>query len=147
MNTIPAFSEEEAKRIKIFLAAKVASMMGRKIEEGDWSEVYCKAKNIPDAGWSNLHIDVNHKGLGVEFKMLRIPQLRGKPIRACAARRSCTRLQRALFVLITSISRRKMSWLMYSRSMPASSKPARNEFALIAPMALRRCILAGSSGR
>ena len=82
MNTVPAFSEEEAKRIKIFLAAKVASMMGRKIEEGDWSEVYCKAKNIPNDGWSNLHIDVNHKGLGVEFKMLRIPQLRGKPIKS-----------------------------------------------------------------
>ena len=36
MDTVPAFSEEEAKRTKMFLAAKVASMMGRKLEEGDW---------------------------------------------------------------------------------------------------------------
>jgi hypothetical protein len=82
MNALPAFTEEQKKRAKILLAAKVASMMGRKLEEGDWSEVYCRAKNIPDDGWSNLHIDVNHKGLGVEFKMLRIAQLRGQPIKS-----------------------------------------------------------------
>lgn len=82
MNTLRVFSEEEAKRTKILLAAKVASMMGRKLEEGDWSEVYCKAKGIPDSGWSNLHIDVNHNGLGIEFKMLRIAQLRGRPIKS-----------------------------------------------------------------
>lgn len=45
-------------------------MMGRKFEEGDWSYVYCNAKNIPHRGWSNLNIDVMHKGLGVEHKML-----------------------------------------------------------------------------
>ncbi len=52
------------------LAAKVAGMMGRKLEEGDWSEVYCRAKDIPNRGWSNLNIDVMHLGLGVEHKML-----------------------------------------------------------------------------
>lgn len=82
MSTLPVFTDEENKRVKILLAAKVASMMGRKLEEGDWSEVYCKAKDIPDDGWSNLHIDVNHDGLGIEFKMLRIGQLRGQPIRS-----------------------------------------------------------------
>ena len=82
MTTLPVFSGEQSKRIKILLAAKVASMMGRKFEEGDWSEVYCKAKEIPDSGWSNLHIDINHNGLGIEFKMLRIAQLRGKPIKS-----------------------------------------------------------------
>lgn len=81
MNTLPAFSDEQAKRTKILLAAKVASMMGRKLEEGDWSEVYCRAKGIPDTGWSNLYVDVNHNGLGVEFKMLRIAQLRGRPLK------------------------------------------------------------------
>lgn len=81
MTTLPVFTDEQAKRTKILLAAKVASMMGRKLEEGDWSEVYCKAKDIPDTGWSNLHIDVNHEGIGIEFKMLRIVQLRGKPIK------------------------------------------------------------------
>lgn len=46
-------------------------MMGRKFEEGDWAEVYCTAKEIPNRGWSNLNIDVMHEGLGVEHKMLR----------------------------------------------------------------------------
>lgn len=82
MITLPVFTKEEKKRAKILLAAKVASMMGRKLEEGDWSEVYCKSKDIPDSGWSNLHIDVNYNGLGVEFKMLRIAQLRGRPIKS-----------------------------------------------------------------
>jgi hypothetical protein len=45
-------------------------MMGRKFEEGDWSHVYCKAKGIPEARWSNLNIDVMHGRLGVEHKML-----------------------------------------------------------------------------
>jgi hypothetical protein len=52
------------------LAAKVARMMGRKLEEGDWADVYCRAKGIPNRGWSNLNIDVMHQGLGVEHKML-----------------------------------------------------------------------------
>ena len=75
MSTLPALTSEEAERLKRLLAAKVASMMGRKLEEGDWSEVYCKAKDIPESGWSNLHIDVNHEGLGIEIKSLRITQL------------------------------------------------------------------------
>lgn len=82
MATLAVFTAEQAKRAKILLAAKVASMMGRKLEEGDWSEVYCKAKDIPDTGWSNLHIDVSHDGVGIEFKMLRIAQLRGRPIKS-----------------------------------------------------------------
>lgn len=48
-------------------------MMGRKLEEGDWSSVYCRAKNIPERGWSNLNIDVMYRGLGVEHKMLGVP--------------------------------------------------------------------------
>ncbi|MCY3957229.1 MAG: hypothetical protein OXG65_02940 [Chloroflexi bacterium] len=81
MTTLPAFTSQEARRAKLLLAAKVASMMGRKLEEDDWQEVYCEAKGIPQTGWSNLHIDVNHDGLGVEFKMLRVSQLRGRPIK------------------------------------------------------------------
>ena len=82
MASLPVFSEDESKRAKILLAAKVALMMGRKLEEGDWSDVYCKSKNIPDGGWSNLHIDVNYNGLGIEFKMLRIPGLSGRPLKS-----------------------------------------------------------------
>lgn len=70
MNTLSAFSESEYKEATKLLAAKVATMLGRKMEEGDWSFVYCNAKRIPEGGWSNLSIDVSHKGLGVEHKML-----------------------------------------------------------------------------
>jgi hypothetical protein len=33
-------------------------MMGRKLEEGDWAEVYCRANGIPKKGWSNLKLDI-----------------------------------------------------------------------------------------
>jgi hypothetical protein len=82
MPTLSAFTAEEAKRAKVFLATQVASMMGRKLEEGDWSSVYCRAKKIPDAGWSNLHIDVSYEGFGLEMKLLRIADLNGKPLKS-----------------------------------------------------------------
>ena len=72
MKTLRAFTGNQRRAVKLLLAGKVASMMGRKLEEGDWSEVYCKAKNIPDVGWSNVNIDVEYQGLGIEFKMLRV---------------------------------------------------------------------------
>jgi hypothetical protein len=68
--TLPAFSQEEFIKAHVLLASRVATMMGRKLEEGDWSYVYCAAKNIPQQGWSNLNIDVIYLGLGVEHKML-----------------------------------------------------------------------------
>ncbi len=67
---LPAFSRKEFVKAHSLLASKVATMMGRKLEEGDWSYVYCAAKNIPSTGWSNLDIDVCHDGVGVEHKML-----------------------------------------------------------------------------
>ena len=82
MNYLPVFTAEENEVVKQLLATQVASMMGRKLEEGDWSSVYCKAKQIPDSGWSNLHIDVNHGGLGLELKSLRIAGGRHKPIKS-----------------------------------------------------------------
>ena len=81
MSTLTALTTEEAGRAKLLLAAKVASMVGRKLEEGDWKEIYCKAKNIPDSGWSNLQIDVNYGGLGIELKILRITRLGAKAIK------------------------------------------------------------------
>jgi hypothetical protein len=57
-------------------------MMGRKMEEGDWAEIYCRAKNIPLSGWSNLNLDIMHDGLGIEHKML---CYRSKPDLAVAA--------------------------------------------------------------
>lgn len=68
--TLPAFNAEEKKNAHQLLATRVAFMMGRKFEEGDWADVYCAAKNIPHKGWSNLEIDVVHGSLGVEHKML-----------------------------------------------------------------------------
>ena len=70
--TLSAFTNQEFLEAKNLLAAKIASMLGRKMEEDDWSFVYCNSKNIPIKDWSNLHIDINHNGLGVEQKMLRI---------------------------------------------------------------------------
>lgn len=69
--TLPAFTDVEYQQAHAALAANVALMMGRKFEEGDWAEVYCTAKNIPNTGWSNLKLDIVHQGLGVEHKMLR----------------------------------------------------------------------------
>lgn len=67
---LPAFSKQEYIKAHAYLASKVATMMGRKFEEGDWTEVYCASKGIPNRGWSNLNIDIIHKGLGIEQKML-----------------------------------------------------------------------------
>lgn len=82
MPYLQAFTDSEKELAKRLLATQVASMMGRKLEEGDWSRVYCLAKGIPDGGWSNLHIDVNYQGLGLEMKLLRIAGLRGRPIKS-----------------------------------------------------------------
>jgi hypothetical protein len=70
VKTLPTFTPEEFARAKVLLAGRVAAMLGRKFEEGDWAEVYCGAKGLPKAGWSNLDIDVMHGRLGVEHKML-----------------------------------------------------------------------------
>ncbi|MBK1642147.1 hypothetical protein CKO12_09710 [Chromatium okenii] len=69
MPTLPVFNSAELQDAKMLLSAKVATMLGRKMEEGDWSFVYCNAKRIPEIGWSNLSIDISYNGLGVEHKM------------------------------------------------------------------------------
>jgi hypothetical protein len=68
---LQAFTGAEYEKAHRLLGAKLAFMMGRKFEEGDWGEVYCSAKGILYAGWSNLNIDVVFNGVGVEHKMLR----------------------------------------------------------------------------
>lgn len=80
--TLAVFNDEEYSRAKVFLATQVAHMMGRKLEEDDWNKVYCAAKCIPHSGWSNLNIDVNHNGLGVEQKLLRVSGLGVRPIKS-----------------------------------------------------------------
>lgn len=68
--TLPAFDSSQQSLIQKYLGIKVAHMMGRKLEEGDWSYVYCKAKGIAERGWSNLEIDVVNGNIGLEHKML-----------------------------------------------------------------------------
>ena len=70
--TLEAFTAHEFVNAQDLLSAKVATMLGRKMEEDDWDFVFCASKGIPQTDWSNLHIDVNYNGLGVEQKMLRI---------------------------------------------------------------------------
>ncbi|MCX6024314.1 MAG: hypothetical protein NTZ05_21820 [Chloroflexi bacterium] len=69
--TISAFDQQEKERVHRLLAMRIAQMMGRKFEEGDWSYIYCVAKGIPNPGWSNLGIDVIYGNVGIEHKMLR----------------------------------------------------------------------------
>ena len=83
--TLPAFDSGQKQIAHVLLATHVASMMGRKLEEGDWSSVYCRAKGIPESGWSNLNIDVMFQGLGVEHKMLGVPS--DKPIQSVCGTR------------------------------------------------------------
>ncbi|MDE3136648.1 MAG: hypothetical protein KGL59_08735 [Acidobacteriota bacterium] len=69
---MPAFTSKQKEVAHTLLATQVVFMMGRKLEEADWSSVYCMAKGIPERGWSNLSIDVMYRGLGVEHKTLRV---------------------------------------------------------------------------
>lgn len=68
--TRPAFTDDQKRIAQQLLAARVAHMMGRKFEEGDWADVYCRAKSLPKQGWNNLRLDVVHAGFGIEHKML-----------------------------------------------------------------------------
>ncbi len=69
--TLPAFTPAEFQKAKSLLAARVAYMMGRKLEEADWAHVYCKARGLDSLGWSNLNADVTTAGLSLEHKMMR----------------------------------------------------------------------------
>jgi hypothetical protein len=83
--SLPAFSGAQKSRAHLLLATRVAYMMGRKLEEADWSSAYCRAKGIPERGWSNLSIDVMYQGLGVEHKMLCVRS--DRPIRSYCGER------------------------------------------------------------
>lgn len=52
VKTLKVFSNNELEIAKDILSAKVATMLGRKMEEGDWDFVYCNAKRIPESDWS-----------------------------------------------------------------------------------------------
>lgn len=68
---LPSFTQDELVAAKRLLAARVAYMMGRKLEEADWAHVYCKSRGIPVPNWSNLDADIQIPGLALEHKMMR----------------------------------------------------------------------------
>ena len=91
---LQAFTHGEYVKAHALLASQVARMMGRKLEEGDWANVYCAAKGIENSGWSNLKIDINYDSIGVEHKMLRV---KSKPIKEyCGTRRMHPSATRAI---------------------------------------------------
>lgn len=66
-----AFSAEEAALVAVEMDKLVRSLQGRKVEEGDWTDLYCKVKNAPNHGWSNLPFkDYYYNGVGIEFKIM-----------------------------------------------------------------------------
>lgn len=73
---LPAFTPDEQSQARQLLATQVIAMGHRKLEEGDWTRVYCLAKGIEEKGWSNLKLDVVHGALGLEHKMLRVLRVR-----------------------------------------------------------------------
>lgn len=66
-----AFDADQLALMTVEVNKLRRALQGRKLEEGDWTEIYCRVKNAPDLGWSNLPFrDYVHDGLGVEFKIL-----------------------------------------------------------------------------
>lgn len=65
------FTEEQMEHARRGVSRLAVSLQGRKLEEGDWTDLYCSVKQVPSPGWSNLPFrDYIHGGLGVEFKLL-----------------------------------------------------------------------------
>ena len=100
IETLKAFNSDEKSMASELLAAKVATMLGRKMEEDDWDFVYCNAKRIPQTNWSNLNVDVNFQGLGVEHKMLRVNKS-GSILDACGTTKMHPAGTRSIRVLAT----------------------------------------------
>ena len=68
---LPVFDSSQKEHVRAELVKITSEMQGRKLEEGDWTELYCEVLGIANRGWSNLHLDVMIPGLGIEQKMLR----------------------------------------------------------------------------
>ncbi len=67
-----AFNADEFLTATAEVNKLVRTLRGRKLEEGDWTSVYCRVKGVPELGWSNLPFrDYIHDGVGVEFKLLK----------------------------------------------------------------------------
>ena len=65
------FTADQRAAAEIEVRRLARSLQGRKVEEGDWTDLYCRLKGVPSPGWSNLPFrDYLHEGVGVEFKLL-----------------------------------------------------------------------------
>jgi len=73
-HALQVFTSDQVLELQRRLAYKVVKMMGRKLEEDDWTSIYCEVLGYPPRGWSNLEIDVVAGRLGVEHKMLQVRQ-------------------------------------------------------------------------
>jgi len=51
---IQAFDTDEVLMATAEVNKLVRSLQGRKLEEGDWTSLYCHVKGVPEMGWSNL---------------------------------------------------------------------------------------------
>jgi hypothetical protein len=68
---IKPFSKSETQKAVDEIRSLAISLQGRKLEEGDWTNVYCKVRGVAPLNWSNLPFrDYIHNGVGVEFKLL-----------------------------------------------------------------------------
>lgn len=133
---LEAFSPGQYAEAKVLLATQVTQMMGRKLEEDDWNKVYCRAKNIRYQGWSNLNIDINHHGLDVEQKLLRVSSLRNRSIKTiCGTRMMHPSLTRSIRVenfdlpaktIMESVFRQYAD-LVHDRTEKVKAKAAGNE--------------------
>jgi len=128
--TLPVFTGKEREAAHFLLATQVAFMMGRKMEEADWSSVYCRAKGIPEHGWSNLSIDVMYKGLGVEHKMLRVTS--DAPIKSfCGTSQMHPSATRAIRIASTDVDPNDLMadvLTQYGRNLDARRAKIREDF-------------------
>lgn len=69
---LTAFDTDEMAAVAIAMNKLVRQLQGRKLEEGDWTDLYCRIKGAPAHGWSNMPFrDYLHDGVGVEFKLMK----------------------------------------------------------------------------
>jgi hypothetical protein len=69
---LTAFTGDQMTLAAVEMNRLVRSLQGRKVEEDDWTNLYCKVKDAPHPGWSNLPFrDYLHDGVGVEFKLMK----------------------------------------------------------------------------
>jgi hypothetical protein len=70
-NYLHPFTADQLAAAEIEVKRLGRALQGRKLEEGDWTDLYCQVKGAPSPGWSNLPFrDYVHNGVGVEFKLL-----------------------------------------------------------------------------